>query len=367
MRKMILAFAMATALAGVTQSQADPKLELREAINGAALAYDARDFAAAKTHFHKATELADARLKTESQNGDLRDSRNDWQYNEACCAALLGEGEPAIAILHELLDSGWLDWADRLASDPDFETIRGDNTRWRAVHEKARAAVTAATSGFAEGVIIPPAKPDGAKIPGIVFLHGGGGNIESLRDAMAEVSTRTGAAIIMVRGVIVHERGAFSYYQRDPQLDAARIETWIAKAKAEIPNLDEDELYLSGFSQGGGMTWVLGLQGARHYRGLIPIGGYVQLAVREKVMEQPDRPITAYAFIGAKEEPAIRDVNEQLCAPRGIVNMTTHLERIPEIGHSFPPNAGAKFATAIEWIRKASADGSANGVAAKGK
>jgi len=358
---------MALALAGQAPSQTDPKLALREAANAAAIAYDARDFAAAKTQFHKATELADLRLKAESQNHDLRDARNDWHYNEACCAALLGEGEAAIGILHELLDRGWLDWGDRLALDPDFESIRGDSARWRAVHEKARAAVSAATAGFAEGVIIHPKKSDSEKVPGIVFLHGGGGNIESCRAAMAEVSERTGAAIIMVRGVIVQDRGVFSYYQREPQLDAARIEKWIALAKLEVPNLDEGELYLSGFSQGGGMAWVLGLQGERRYRGLIPIGGYVQLAVRDKIMAEPNRPVAAYVMIGAKDEPAIRDVNEKLCAPRGLANMTTHLERIPEIGHAFPPGIGARYATAMDWIRKVTPSDAKMGVAAKRK
>lgn len=354
MRQSILVFAFAIALAGFSQAQQDPKVELKDAATAAALAYEARDFAAASTHFRRATELADERLKTESQNQDLRDTRNAWAYNSACCSALVGNAEEALSTLHDLIDRGWLDWEDRLATDPDFESIRGADPRWRTMHEKARAALAAATYGFAEGVIIAPKSQDTRKVPGIVFLHGGGGNIETFRDAMTEVSARTGAVVIMVRGVVVHERGVFSYFQRDPKLDAARIEKWIAQAKAEIPALDENDLYLSGFSQGGGMTWVLGLQGERKYRGLIPIGGYVQLAVREKLMAQPDRPVAAYALIGAKEEPAIRDMNEKLCAPRGLADFATHLERIPEIGHSLPPELGERYVTAMEWIQKAS-------------
>ena len=62
----------------------------------------------------------------------------------------------------------------------------------------------------------------------------------------------------------------------------AEIEKFIAQEKAR--GIAAENIFLAGFSQGGGMAWVLAITGDRRWRGIIPIGGYVQVAVRDEVL-----------------------------------------------------------------------------------
>ena len=243
-----------------------------------------------------------------------------------------------------------------LATDPDLASLRADRGRFQPLLDRGRGLLVSAAAGHVEGkILLPKRARSGSARAGIVALHGGGGSVEDWEHAWQPVADSTGAVVILVRGSVVQGPGAFSYDQRRPARDAARIEAWIAKARAMAPGLSDDELFLVGFSQGGGMAWVLGTEGERSWRGILPIGGYVQVAVRDAVSREPVHALAAYAFVGETDEAAIREVNAQLVARKGLVRFRGHVETMPG-GHGLPADFPAALARAMRWCRKADAE-----------
>lgn len=348
---MAVLLAMTCALACADQAGRRPADAAKEA--NAAVA--AKDWPLAERAWREAAALATERLHAEPHDFDMALARDAFEYNAACAAALQGKSDAAFGLIGGLLDRGWLDNDDMLATDPDLASLRTDTTRFDPLLERDRHLLATASEGHVEGRILVPAKLSSSAAPScIVALHGGGGNIEGWADAWQEVANRQRVVVVLVRGSVVQGKGAFSYDQRRPARDAARIEEWLAKARAAVPMMSSDDIFLAGFSQGGGMAWVLGTEGERAWRGIIPIGGYVQVALRERVMHEPTTPLVAHAFVGTTDEPAIREVNAALVARTDLAKFRGHLETMPG-GHGLPADLPTAMARAMRWCRKARA------------
>jgi predicted esterase len=330
----------------------EPVDDPRVAIGRAVAAAERKDWAEAEVAYREAASITAIRMEKEPGNLDLVDARNTLEYDVACTAALQDHVDAAAAMISGLLDRGWFDNDDLLGTDTDLAALRKDAARFDALRERERRILADACEGHDEGRVLVPAKTDVVKAKsGIVVLHGGGGNIEGGAAAWQRVADRTGAVVVLVRGSVVQGKGEFSYNQRRPERDVARIETWIAKARERAPNLPDDELFLAGFSQGG-MAWVLGTEGPRAWRGIIPIGGYVQVALRERVKREPTHPLAAFALVGAEDEKAIREVNAQLIARTSLPRFRGILVTLPG-GHGLPSDLPARMTRALRWCRKA--------------
>ncbi len=87
-------------------------------------AYDAKDYAAAATHYLAAIEKGAAGATT--------------PYNLACCYALTARPDDAFRYLQLAIERGWRD-ADHLENDADFKSIHAD-PRWKDAVASCRAA-----------------------------------------------------------------------------------------------------------------------------------------------------------------------------------------------------------------------------------
>ncbi|MCE9618947.1 MAG: hypothetical protein K8R92_03450 [Planctomycetes bacterium] len=351
MKASILFIATIAALANFAMAQ-QPAGALQAAGAAANEAYQAKDWTRAEADFREAARLEAEHLKQSPRDFDSADRRNNFEYNAACCAALAGHIDAAFGLLSGLLDRKWYDNNGSLENDPDLVALRKDDARFKKLQKRSQEIIDAATKGHAEGkIILPKSKSKSTSCPGIVALHGGGGNIEQWERLWQPVADRTGAVVILVRGSVIQDPGVFSYNQGVTLRDAAHIEEWIAKAKLQCPGLDENDLFLAGFSQGGGMAWVLGVEGTRSWRGIIPMGGYVQVALRQRVMAAPKHPLAAYAIVGEKDEDAIREVNQKLAARNNEPGLRVHLETLQGAGHGLPPDMAETMERAMKWFR----------------
>ena len=335
-------------------SAAEEGRTVRDIAAEGAAAVEAGDWAGCERSYREAAALAAGRVRAEPDNLDARAVLDTLEYDAACCASRQGRVDAALELLSGVLDRGWYDDDGMLASDADLGEARKD-PRFAALLARSRALLDAAAVGHADGMIVWPrgaAKDDrkAARVrTAIVALHGGGGNVETFAPAWQAVATRTGAAVILVRGRRVQGVGQFSYDQRRPAKDAERIEQWIAKARERAPGVADDEVFLAGFSQGGGMAWVLGAEGPRAWRGIVPIGGYVQVAVRERVLAAPAQELAAFALVGLEEDPEIRELTARLVG-REAPRFRGHVEAIPG-GHGLPADLPERIARALAWCR----------------
>jgi predicted esterase len=349
---MLLALLATIASVAVAQ---EPVRTPGEAAKQAAEAAAAKDWPLAERAWREAAALATERLRGEPQDFDLAQARDTWEYDAACAAALQGHSDAAFALIAGLLDRGWLDNDDMLATDPDLASLRSHDARFEPMLERDRRLLTLACEGHDEGRILVPAKLTAGSAPScIVALHGGAGNIEGWAHAWQDVADHLGVVVVLVRGSVVLGKGEFTYDQRRPARDVARIEAWIARAREAVPMMSDSDIFLAGFSQGGGMAWLLGTEGERAWRGIIPIGGYVQVAARPRALREPAHPLAAHAFVGETDEAAIRDVNAQLVAREGLANFRGRLETMPG-GHGLPADLPTSIARAMAWCREASA------------
>lgn len=327
---------------------------LERAVSAATAATETGNWPAAERSWLEAAAIAGEKARINPADRDSAHARDVFSYNAACAAARQGKVHEAFAQLETLLDGGWLDGTDLLGTDPDLDILRADLQRWPLISDRSRHELAEAMAGHAEGLILVPARGTKGRVPGIVALHGAGANVENWSGHWQEVADRTGAVIILVRGSVVQARGMFSWNQQDTQRDVARIEEWIGRAREQVPALRVDELHLAGFSQGGGMAWLLGTEGPRAWAGIIPLGAYVQVAARPRAMAQPEFPLAVFAFMGTQEEEAIREVNVQLVGREGLSHYRARLETFPG-GHVLPPDFPSAISRALRWCRKAQA------------
>jgi hypothetical protein len=112
---------LAVALAAACRSPREDTQRAAELRKQATAAYDARRYDDCGRYFGQVAARGQAGV--------------DDLYNAACCLALAGKIDQAIARLGDSLDKGFRD-PDHLERDPDLAGLRGDR-RWRAIVDRA--------------------------------------------------------------------------------------------------------------------------------------------------------------------------------------------------------------------------------------
>lgn len=99
-------------------------------------AYDAKDWAECATQWVSIS----GRMAGDQKSGAL--------YDAACCYALDGRAETAVATLEAALDAGYWD-AEHLEVDPDLGTVHG-HAKWTAIVSRVRTSFAAFEKSLAE-------------------------------------------------------------------------------------------------------------------------------------------------------------------------------------------------------------------------
>jgi phospholipase/carboxylesterase len=219
-------------------------------------------------------------------------------YNLACCYGLLGHAEPAAAFLEAAWTAGFKDLG-HLTRDPDFDEVREAEPFRKVVAalekdaEKRqklagrRLPVTAEVVADVR-VLEPEEMPPFRRLPVLIGLHGFGDNVENFAALFEKRGIERDFLYCAVQAPYAFLPGArvgYSWGIRDEGASRAlslrshrlsiRLVLRVLEALRREYPIDERNVFLMGFSQGAGMAFCIGMKHPEKFRGVIPVGGWL--------------------------------------------------------------------------------------------
>jgi predicted esterase len=216
-------------------------------------------------------------------------------YNLACCYGALGAAEPAARFLKAAWDAGYLD-LEYISRDADLDPVRNTEPVLSVLEAMCSQAAgrqkynglpfdLIARSVQTVRVFLPDAIEPGRKYPLVVGLHGAGGTIGGFAPFFVDQARRRGMILCLPEaqyaapGLTPGGIG-YAWYKhngpiQEPVTHAlceryvlAVIDSVLDRNKAA----DRDRVFLLGFSQGGFVSFSLGLKHPERFRGIVTIG-----------------------------------------------------------------------------------------------
>lgn len=217
-------------------------------------------------------------------------------YNLACCYGLLDRAELAAVYLERAWNAGFDD-IGHVMWDPDFESVRAepefsslvDSLRMLAAEEEDRTGEElyfSAEGPFRCRVQVPEGYDGSGPYPLVIGLHGLGDSPERFA-GLWEVVGEYDCILAVPQAptpYMVGDRIGYTWYVGDDE------GSWTASARqsrdyvlALLDRLEEEysvsDVYLFGYSQGGGMTYMAGLHAPERFSALAPFSGWLDLTV----------------------------------------------------------------------------------------
>ncbi len=218
-------------------------------------------------------------------------------YNLACCYGLLGAEGQAARFLLAAYRIGFRD-LEHVRRDPDFDRVRRSEDFRKAMEVMARSeaerkrragtALLVTAPVLADVRVVEPAEMEpGKRYPLVIGLHGYGDHGENF----AGLFTRRGLVqdflFCVPQAPYAFSSGprfGYSWTRGVPErrgsgtLSLRLSEKYVLAAlravKREYP-VDERRVFLLGFSQGAGMAFSIGMRHPDLFRGVIPVGGWL--------------------------------------------------------------------------------------------
>jgi len=278
-------------------------------------------------HWDEAIELA---LRLDK----LRPDNAPVQYNVACAWARQGDPDTALSWLEKAAQSGFTD-AKALESDTDFNTLHslpGWSVVIGAINDNRIRRRTRISRLFA--TLPPPlALPDDwdgvTPVPLIIALHGYGGRAENFPKLWRRAAAKKSA-------IVVAPWGHSPIYNGSSWTDLFEAETiveltidWVA----ERYPIDRQRIVLSGFSQGGYMSYAIAVRRPELFAGVIPMGsGYVPSF--DKPPQAGEHRPRYYFMIGVDDKSVAQ--TKRAAADFEAAGYEVDLRVYPQSGHSFP-------------------------------
>jgi len=276
----------------VTTTAFGDDIDPMDASCGDFLDTDLRELEGLATHAYNEGEYEDAASYYLSYlSWSISDERNI--YNLACCYGLIGNAELAGVYLERALRAGFDDY-ELIERDPDFDAVR-DSTAFILITERIAASAAEAEADLGEEGLFTAAGVFPFRIrfpehfdpeeptPLLIGLHGLGDSPEGylrLWEAFDSPDLIFAVPPALYPFSVGSEVG-YSWFQwgDDPEemlrLDSLAVDYVISFIEELRSEYSISEVYLLGFSQGCGMTWMTGLSHPDEFAGLIGFGGWL--------------------------------------------------------------------------------------------
>lgn len=221
------------------------------------------------------------------------------------------------------------------------------------------AALAAKTRSFNPDYLVysPKDVKESAKLPLVIYLHGGGGvgrDINRIKGHTAQIVN-----YIQTKGkepMIVVAPQCFSKTEgvRGTWL-AADLNVWLKHLKATLP-VDEDRIYLTGTSMGGYGTWMWAASNPEHFAAVAPLCGGLGQGGPKDITPDFDKwakslsTVPLWAFHGGKDTVVPTDRSERMVkAIKDNGGKNVKLTVYPELGHGIA-RATYSDAAFYEWL-----------------
>lgn len=217
-------------------------------------------------------------------------------YNLACCYGLLDRADLAARYLGFAWNAGF-DNIDHIKDDPDFDAVREEPVFVSLVDSLSELAAEQeewlgeeitfyARAPFTCRVRVPEGYDGSGPLPLVLGIHGYGGSPEQFI-GLWEVIGDYNCIYAVPRGPVPFPVGGRLGYSWFTGYDeASRVESSVASRNyvlSLIDTLEEEyavsDVYLFGYSQGGGMTFLTGLHAPERFTAMAPFSGWLDMSV----------------------------------------------------------------------------------------
>lgn len=275
-----------------------------------------------------------------------------YAYNLACAYARSADADNSVKWLQAAADRGCVFLAT-MQRDEDLSSVRN-----APGFDKALAGVKANSDRDLEAfkkrvadiepiIVLPPGHESTVPAPLILALHPTGGHASDFIEVWRKQAANAGAILAGPQGMLAARDGwRWGKVEHGDWLVLHAIE--MVKRKHAI---DDQRIIVTGFSEGGSVSFVAALRHPEVFAGAIPMcGEYVPQVSPVIKPDEGARTPRMYIITGEHD----RDVKTNRLAERELENAgyPVILREFKGMGHSLPPNHEKQFAAAVAWVLK---------------
>jgi len=308
------------------------------------------DIAAIERGFEQAYEAKDwgKAIKLGIQLAEFSPEQGTSAYNLACVYALSGDKENALKRLEEAVRRGFAD-PDLFGADDDLKLVR-DEPQFKALTERVRENADRRFENFrkradnAQPLLILPENLDRTKpAPLIIALHGYGADGKDISGAWRTVAAQRGALLLCPQGV---NPAAGGFEWGNPR-EAEYIVLRALEQTERDYKIDPRRVVLSGFSQGGYMSFYLGAKYPQRFPGVVPVAGLYNPTVK-LADSPPDKQARFVILVGDRDNvlPQCR----RAAADFEKAKLRCKLNVYEGVGHAFPRERDAELNKALDFL-----------------
>jgi predicted esterase len=217
-------------------------------------------------------------------------------YNIACCYSLLNIKDSAIIWLKKTIELGTYEFEGA----PDFDNIR-NTPEFKELAQKAKKLLEEARKKEWKSLIFVPENYNPSKkYPLFIALHGYGGSPENFTKRLHKFLTDKGFIFMAPYGTEVHGLTSFSW--GDVKKCEEKILNEIENVKKKY-SVNDKNIILLGYSQGGGRAFSVGLRHPEIFKGLIIVAGYFSEKDAKDYLENlKGKDLKVFMMVGEKDE-----------------------------------------------------------------
>jgi len=300
---------------------------------------------------HKALEQGDYDRAVELGHRlvDLAPDAVTPPYNLACAYARKGDADAAVRWLHTAGERGF-SFLATFQRDTDLDLIRSHPgfAEAAALIEKNSDRELEAFKKKVENAkvltFLPPRLDAGKPVPLIVALHGYGSDAADIASLWRPLAAEVGAILIAPQAVTPAGRGFnWGVIEQAQYLILNAIED--ARSKH---NIDPKRIVLTGFSQGGGMSFTVGLRHPEMFAGVIPMAAFYDHGLTPIPAKATSDLPRFFIMNGALDEEA--DNNRDAARRLEAIGAPVELRIYEGVGHALPRNRQEEIREALRFV-----------------
>lgn len=272
-----------------------------------------------------------------------------WNFNLGSMHARLGETDLALETLAAAADFGYTGVRSFEQSE-DLDSLR-ENKRFHQILSDVQQNAAKRLREFiqeaedhAPKTHIPDNAPESP--PLILALHGTGMRGSDMLKALKETADQLNMILIAPDALRPTQDGGFSWTYRD---EAEWMVNHMIRTAIQEHNVDPNQIFLVGFSQGANIALTMGQTHPELFAGVVPICGHYEPQIAEANQHQSPTPF--YLMTGARDPwkktyaSAKRDFTK--------ANTPVTVRVVPAIGHQIPagPRGVTELVKAIKWCQ----------------
>ncbi len=270
-------------------------------------------------------------------------------YNVACMYSLLGKTDEAFEYLDRCVVLGGMggDLVEQIEGDGDLDSLRKDK-RYEPLLKRAKTAGRTERVDFKWRIVTPKNFDKDKKSPLLVALHHMGGSMDAAVDRWKDAADEVGAILLCPQGTLKMSDGVYQWGFNTDEIEKNVMKAM--DAAMDDYNIDQDKIVLAGFSQGGWITWHLGLTHPDTFRGLIPVCGMHREVTGSPATKADLKKLRVFVMIGADEQEDVLKSNREAAGNLEKVGAKVTTKVYNGIGHDFPSNSTEEQVAALKFV-----------------